>query len=225
MTKSEAIEKIKKCLKLSASSNEHEAANALRQAKAIMEKFEIDDADMLASDAGESYAKAGATRKPSTWESRLSSRISRAFGCKKIFIQGDGKWLFIGIDPYHEIASYTFSVLYRQCKRARANHIKTKLKRCSPATTVRRADLFCEGWIYSVAGLIQDMVPGEKKTLAIEAYIAKNYTQLSKIEPRDRNAGRNLQNHDMRDFSQGLDSGKSAELNRGMGTEKQGLIT
>jgi len=34
MTKKEAIDKIKKCLALSASSNEHEAELALRQAKA-----------------------------------------------------------------------------------------------------------------------------------------------------------------------------------------------
>ena len=41
MNKKTVIEKIKKCLALSKSANQHEAAAALRQAMAFMEKYKI----------------------------------------------------------------------------------------------------------------------------------------------------------------------------------------
>lgn len=46
MNKSQAIEKIKKCLRLSKSANEHEAAQALKQAQILMQKFGITDIDV-----------------------------------------------------------------------------------------------------------------------------------------------------------------------------------
>jgi hypothetical protein len=223
MTKKEIIEKIKKCLALSASSNEHEAEIALRQARALMEKYGIEDAEMLASEAGESFAKSGAKTKPSHWESALCTRIARSFGCTHFFSEGydAGRWIFVGCSPAPEIASYAFSVLQRQCKRARANHIKTALKRCTPANTVRRADLFCEGWVYSVAHKIDALVPGEKKQLAIQAYLGLHYPSLTTFKPTNRNAGRSLREYDHRDFNRGFNAGKDAELNRGVGGDQQ----
>jgi hypothetical protein len=222
MTKKEAIDKIKKCLALSASSNEHEAEVALRQARALIEKYGIDDAEMLASGASESFAKSGARTKPAQWESSLSSRIACAFGCEKLFVEGydAGRWAFIGCGPSAEIASYAFQVLARQCKRARSAHIKAKLKRCSPATTVRRADLFCEGWVYAVAHKIDALVPSEQQEEVIEAYLTLNYPSLVTFKPTNRNAGRSLRESDHRDFNHGLNSGKNAELNRGVGGDQ-----
>ena len=49
MNKKDVIEKIKKCLALSKSANQHEAATALRQAQSLMEKYNIDadDSELL----------------------------------------------------------------------------------------------------------------------------------------------------------------------------------
>ena len=226
MTRDQVIAKIKKCLRLSASSNANEAETALRQARALMEKYDIDQADMLASDAGESAAKAGAKFKPAVWESHLAAKVADAFGCDLIFSPGfiNGRWLFIGCDPGPEIAGYAFSVLYRQCKRARAVHIKTALKRCSPAATIRRADVFCLGWVAAVSAKIKTLVPNEKQQLAIQAFIGKNHPSTTSLNPIDRNAGRNLQPHDRRDMQHGFEQGQNAELNRGVsGTETLAL--
>ena len=62
MNKEDVIKKIKKCLRLSASSNEHEAETALRQARALMEKYGIDDAEMAAQKKQKNAAKKGATK-------------------------------------------------------------------------------------------------------------------------------------------------------------------
>jgi hypothetical protein len=50
MDKNKAIEKIKKCLALGKSANEHEAAQALKQAQALMREYGISDADVALSD-------------------------------------------------------------------------------------------------------------------------------------------------------------------------------
>lgn len=212
------FEKIKKCLKLSASSNEHEAEVALRQARALMEKYGIDHADMLAYEACEESIKSGARNKPSSWESRLAAQVADAFDCRLIFVSGgnNGEWTFIGVDSYPQIAGYAFSVLLRQCKRARIAHIDTYLSRCKTATKTRRADLFCDGWVHSVTGKIAAFVGDERAELAIEAYVDKHYPSLKDMAPRDRNTGKKLREHELNDFMHGRSAGKNAELNRGV---------
>lgn len=212
------FEKIKKCLKLSASSNEHEAEAALRQARALMEKYDIDNADMLAYEACEQSIKSGSKIKPSSWESRLAAKIADAFDCRLIFVSGwiNGKWTFIGVDSSPEIAGYAFSVLLRQCKRARITHIDTYLNRCKTATKTRRADLFCDGWVHAVTGKIAAFVGDERAELAIEAYVGKHYPSLEDMAPRNRNTGKKLREHELNDFMHGGAAGKNAELNRGV---------
>ncbi|MBI5919009.1 MAG: DUF2786 domain-containing protein [Nitrosomonadales bacterium] len=219
------LEKIKKCLALSASSNEHEAEAALRQARALMKKHSIDDQDVLAYEASEQHAKAGAQSSPPGWEQSLANKVSAAFGCRVIFSSGwamsQAKWKFIGCGASPEVASYAFQVLHRQCKRARAEFIADKLKRCKLATKTRRADLFCQGWLHAVSGKIAALINSEREEDAIEAYVAKNYPSLSDMKRRDRNAGRNLRDREYNDIGAGYSSGKNADLNRGVdGTEQ-----
>ena len=212
------FEKIKKCLALSASSNEHEAEAALRQARALMEKYDIDHADMLAYEACENSVKSGAKSKPSSWETRLAAKIADVFNCRLIFVSGwkNGEWTFIGVDAAPEIAGYAFAVLLRQCKRARAAHINTYLIRCKTATKTRRADLFCAGWVDAITGKLTSFSGNDRQELAIEAYVEKKYPSLREIAPRNRNAGKKLRDHEVNDYMHGGVSGKNAELNRGV---------
>ena len=214
------FEKIKKCLALSASSNEHEAEAALRQARALMEKHGIDDEDMLAYEASEQCAKAGAKRNPVNYECALAGKVAGAFGCKVIFKRGfwnrPGQWTFIGCGVAPEICTYAFQVMLRQCKRARKEHIDTKLKRCKPATKTRRADMFCEGWMFAVSGKLAALANNDRQTAALNAYVGKNYPALQDIASRDRNDGRTLRDHEYDDFEHGGRAGKNAELNRGV---------
>lgn len=220
------FEKIKKCMALSASSNEHEAEAALRQALALMKKYDIDHADMLAYEAGEERIKSSASKKPTNWETGLAMRVADAFGCRIIFAgagwgsnlkyRDHGEWCFIGVDAAPEIAGYGFAVLLRQCKRARAEHIEISLRRCKTATKTRRADLFCEGWVAAVAGKITKFAGNERQQSAIEAFVAKHYPALRSSQPRDRNDGRNISDREWNDVDAGMRSGKNAELNRGV---------
>lgn len=220
------FEKIKKCMALSASSNEHEAEVALRQARSLMEKYDIDHADMLAYEAGEERVKASASKKPTGWETELAMKVADAFGCRIIFAgagwgsdlryRDHGEWRFIGVDSAPEIAGYGFAVLLRQCKRARTVYIETHLRRCKTATKTRRADLFCDGWVSSVAGKVTAFSGNERQQSAIEAFVAKHYPSLRTSQTRDRNEGRNINDREWNDMAAGMRQGKNAELNRGM---------
>ncbi|WP_054774699.1 DUF2786 domain-containing protein, partial [Methylogaea oryzae] len=193
MDKDKALAKIKKCLALAKSANAHESATAMRQAQALMEQYGIEHSDVLASEAAEAGAKSGATKQPSNWEATLAGVVGRAFGCDLVFSGVPGiaaQWLFIGIGPKAEIAAYAFTVLLRQCKAARTEHIKTHLKRCKPAGKTRRADEFCQGWVFAVASTVRAFARSEEDTTAIDAYKAKRFKNLDKLDARDRSGGR-----------------------------------
>lgn len=98
-TREKIIDKIKKCMALAKSSNEHEAAAALRQAQKLMQAHGISDLDMSAAEATEARAKAGATQRPAGWETYLAGHVADAFGCKLMFTSSwarGGEWAFIG---------------------------------------------------------------------------------------------------------------------------------
>lgn len=214
------IGKIKKCLALSASSNEHEAAGALRQASKLMEAHGITDLDVLAAEAEERRAKAGAARQPANWEAMLAGKIGDAFCCRVLFMFGwkGGEWCYIGCGAAPEVAQYAFAVLLRQARRARAAYIKARLKRCKTETKTRRADLFSEGWVRGVVSGIIAFAGGEQQATAIEAYVDKHYPSLGNLKARNRNDGRTtLRDHEYNDYVAGGCAGRDAQLNRGVG--------
>lgn len=212
------IAKIKKCLALAKSSNEHEAAAALRQAQKLMQAHGVSDLDIEHADVQEESVRAGAYLNPSRWESALAGDVGAAFGCRVVFVRDpmarEGKWMFVGVSPAGEIARYAFEVLFRQVKHARANHIKTVLKRCT-TTRTRRADLFCEGWVIAATELVERFAVGEEQRVKIAGYLASRHN-LSSFTPRDRNAGRALSERDYGDLEAGHRAGRDAQFNRGV---------
>lgn len=220
MTRKDAIDKIKKCLALAKSANEHEAAAALRQAQALMEKFNIEDDDVLASEVSEFSAKA-ANQKPSNWEALLSQVVAESCGCKLIFRNFlSAEYVFVGCGVSAEIATYAFQVLHRQCKKSRAEYIKTNLKRCKAASKTKRADIYCEGWVRVASEKIKALVLNDKQTAAITAFMSKRYPKLHEIKPRDRNDSSRMSNRAFNDFAAGAAQGAKAELNRGVASQE-----
>ncbi len=227
MSREEAILKIKKCLALSKSSNENEAATALRMAQSLMREFQVDP-DLL--DIIEASCESKATKTPQAWEASLVMTIARAMQCKPIFSTGSSSWgikaswTFIGVDPAPEVASYTFDVLYRQVIRSRKSFIETTLKRVTvKKNKVARADLFCEGWVASVKHLITDLnieVPTNTNE-RIKKHMDQSRGELSSFTPKDRNKGKTFNDRAASDYHAGKQSGKSAKLNQAMNAGEQ----
>lgn len=78
MDKQKVLEKIKKCLALGESANEHEAAQAIRQAQILMEKYGISEMDVELSAVSEKGVGCSATLP--NWHQVLISRCAKAFG-------------------------------------------------------------------------------------------------------------------------------------------------
>ena len=241
MNKKTVIEKIKKCLALSKSANQHEAAAALRQAMAFMDKYKIDADDPELLGIAEASILGSGSQKPTVFEAVLANAIAQMMGCK-VILSGDIKitkdlsfkkvaaWKFIGFDPAPEIASYAFDVLFRQLKKARSVFISENLKRVQiKANKVKRADLFCEGWVIEATKLVSDLNPNKEKMEQIQAYVQQKHN-VRNSEPTDRNKKTNTNtDRAQNDLHAGRQAGKSAKLNNAMNggapMEKLGVST
>lgn len=212
------IAKIKKCLALGKSSNEHEAAAALRQAQKLMQAHGVTDFDIETADIAEAEVRASAKSTPTKWEVSLANKIAGAFGCEVIFARNyysGSSWKFIGIGPAAEIASYAQQVLMRQVKKARQTYIKTTLRRCGPPAKTRRADLYCAGWVSATTELLAKFVGSEAQQARLSLYVENKYCCHAST-PRDRSAGHALRELDFGDLIAGSVAGKDAQLNRGV---------
>ncbi|EFF82441.1 hypothetical protein HMP0015_2083, partial [Acinetobacter haemolyticus ATCC 19194] len=179
------------------SANQHEAATALCQAQSLMEKYNIDadDAELLGIVDAEILGSG--SQKPPVFESMLAQSIAKLMDCKVFLSYQINKtastprvvavWHFTGFDPAPEIASYAFDVLYRQLKKARTTFINTNLKRVQiRANKVKRADMFCEGWVIEASEQARRIKPNTEKLQQIEAHIKKT-TKLTTFKPKNRN--------------------------------------
>jgi hypothetical protein len=219
MDKQDVIKKIQKCLALSKSSNEHEAAAALRQAQKLMEMHRVTDADLFIAGAAEASAAAGARRQPAAWEARLAAVVAAAFGCAYIFVglATAGKWVFVGLGPNAEVASYACDVLLRQLRRSRATFIKGECKRLVPASKTRRADLFCSAWVTAAASKIHALAEREEDEKVITAYLESHYPSLGEMELVNRNANRKLREKDRDAVLAGAAAGAEVQLSHAVG--------
>ncbi len=219
MADDKILDKIKKCLALANSANEHGAAIALGQAQKLMEAHGVTDQDVLASEASEFGVKAGAASKPSAWETMLATEVGDAFGCRTLFSSRNGGiWVYIGVGAAPKVCSYAFHVLHRQAKRARADFIANILKRVKKTSTkTRRADLFSQGWVEAAVSKLTTWRTTPDQSQKVQAFIGVNYPTLSKLQPIDRNVDRNLRDHEWNDLGRGQASGHGAVINRGVG--------
>ncbi|CDH75657.1 DUF2786 domain-containing protein, partial [Pseudomonas aeruginosa] len=82
MDQDRILDKIKKCLEMAKGrgSNPNEAEIALRHAHKLMEAYNLEMGDVLASMAGEARVPAGSDGKPPAWRVRLAQVCCHAFG-------------------------------------------------------------------------------------------------------------------------------------------------
>ena len=138
MTRDGAMKKVLKCLRLAASSNPHEAAAALRQARKLMQEHGLDEADAHASEIRRAQAK---TRSQGAMPPRslvqLISIIGDGFRCEVLVrmnpMTRSTTVQFFGANADAQIAAYAFDVLRRQLDKDRAAHTRRVRKRSNKA--------------------------------------------------------------------------------------------
>ena len=196
--------KIKKCLALASSDNPNEAATALRQARALMAAHGVSAEQITMADIGETSVKSRtmARSKPAQWEGALASVVGRAFGCQLMLSRApirrglkaplnDGSYIFVGIKTQAQIASYTFDVLARKCKKARAEWIADKLEGVSEMRGGKRmatsfGDEFAMGWVYKISTVVRDFAQPDHIERAIADFIEASATKEGGDENQTR---------------------------------------
>lgn len=224
MTRDEALKKIKKCLALGRSANEHEAAAAMRQAQKLMEQFGLREQDVSLADVREVKVRAASTAA-NAWELRLVNLVAGAFGCETFGqLRGDYNdagnfvrtrhWVFVGIDAAPTVAGYACEVLLRQCTRARLAHIARQPKNCKPITKTARGDAFAVGWVVGASEMVERFAQPEADKALLIAYIDREHGELKTGKARNTAKGRKV---DTGHLAAGWRAGQGAELNRGVG--------
>ncbi len=175
-------EKIAKCLALAQSENANEAESALRQAKALMQKYHLTAMDVAASKVNEHEFKTSTKNTPALYIAALAKVIASVFGCEVIaakYLTDKTAMRFIGIGSKPELAGYTFDVLQRHIKRDRRLYLAT-LTRCGRDTKTRRGDLFCQAWVDKIKSQVSDFAKNDD-TAAINAFMEKRYENLTTV--------------------------------------------
>lgn len=145
-----AIRKIKHCLSLSQSPNPNEAETALRQARKLMDAFRLSELDVALSDVSE-VARDSGYRSVPQWHRALAALAATAFNCTLLIHRRYGSnvaFLFVGVSPASELASYAFDSLLTQLKAARKQFVRSTTGTHGHGRNA--ADSFCLGWIEGV---------------------------------------------------------------------------
>lgn len=204
------VDKIRKCLALARSANEHEATTALAKAQALMLEHGIGLGDV---EFDEATARGnGCAARPPRWEMALVSAVRLAIPCQAFL--ATGYWRFVGRAPSAELAAYAFTVLHRQLKVARSEYVRTRLKRVRPGRRAARADIFCEGWVTVILHKIRAIAPPRLADRELDDYARERF-QLVPLQAR-RPGVSETSSTTYNDYFQGRHAGSSVDLHRPM---------
>jgi hypothetical protein len=124
--KTHVIDKIRKLLALSNSSNEHEAALAASHAQRLLSEHNLAMADIEPDNKPHSADKVEATVSKTLpkWVRHLSAGVCTAFDCQAIHNPVVGKMTFIGVGADVQIAAYTFAYLDKTVRKLCTKYMK-----------------------------------------------------------------------------------------------------
>lgn len=167
------LRKIKRCMDLSKSSNENEAAIAIKQMKRLMDQHNVTVQHVMAADVTEHKSKLDVWERPAHWVLALHSAIGQALDCQCIVSTGGrekARLVFLGVGASAEIAGYAFEVLYRKLKKDRQDFVRNNLYRYKQSNKTKLADAFCDGWVMNVYAKVKNLSPNEEAAEKIKAY-------------------------------------------------------
>lgn len=215
----EIVEKIKKCLALSKSDNENEAAAALEKARQLMERHGISERDVELSSVGKATQNVSGTKKPAGYLCILVNLVCRVFGVEAVFdavytFRGYRNTVdFVGIGAAPEIAAYAYGVLRRQLLRGRRDYLAT-LKRLKRRTKTRRADLWAQAWCGAVERKVRSLSLPSMQQKLIETWMGEHY-EIEKFKPK---AAKNRGRGDNQAIMEGFLAGSDVDIHPGVGS-------
>lgn len=220
--KERLLSKLKKCMALSASSEAHEAAAALRQAQALMRELNMTEADLLGLEVEETLVKTRegfSSAKGCATLSRLVAIIEAAFGVEAVTECNPGSARranirYFGTAGRAQLAEYAHKVVWRAMEASWAKHLEENpwLK-----GDVGKRQAFHTGWLRAVRSKIEAIAPTENEARALKARKDAKYGALKTVTPK--NKGRT----DMGALLGGMAAGANFDLHRPMGESRAAI--
>lgn len=214
MNKQKIISKIQKCLRLAESGNANEAALALKQAQALMRKYDIREQDVQAYQITESAAHSGGYYNPPYWALALSELIAEAFDCR-VYVarrnEAQPQFRFIGLEHTASVAAYSFTVLYRQLRKARREFMLS-LGLADRHETRRRGNIFAQAWLFQIARVVSEFVGNPGTQATIDEYVRAEYGETAELS-RDHTQPE-IEDYDV--ILSGLKAARTIDLRRPM---------
>jgi len=178
MDRNKAIDRIRKCLALSKSPNEHEAAAALRQAQKLMQAHGIDpdevELSVYVSDFVDHNDYEFARRKPMIIVC-VCAIMTKAFGVQVVWEAsptGKHRIRYFGKKANVLLATHAHTVVYRAVNRAWSQYLKEK----PWVKGVRNARAsFVHGWCSQVAEKVADLSPDEEEKEKLDRKKREHY--------------------------------------------------
>lgn len=198
MDKKRALEKIKKCFALADSNNNaNEAARALKQAHALMDRFAIESLDIQDSEIKYQRREHGFHAVP-TWHKMLCYTIAQCFGCTHVYSKINDT--FIGPDEKPQIAEYTLDTLSRVLDKSTNEYVakvkaefkKTYGRNIRPSNTLKTKNAYREAWVAGVHSVVaefagelsKEKVTEYRESFARQTNSDKVKEDRSKFKPR-----------------------------------------
>jgi len=221
--KERILGKIKKCMALGRSANEHEAAAAMRQARKLMEKHGLTESHVGLAEFGEKGVKVGYRRFPN-WLLSLSTVVGMAFQCSSYT-----SWKsvdFVGRQENSVVAGYCLEVLLRQIRKARKEYLASLPKTGRSAAHLKRClgDAYCEGWVAAVARKVEEFASPltEQEESQHNKYLAEvKGCQVNESRKGQRKSAAESSDIAMTAAAMGYRAGKDVQLHHGMNSEQK----
>ena len=230
------LSRIKKCLALAAgNASEGEAANALRQARKLMEKYGVTNRDIELSEIVERVYEVK-TNLFSYWQQELANVVCRIFGVQFLTRHRTsskrGYIVFVGAESGAELAEYLFTVLQRQLRHDRSEYRKrlnespsiqelrsfcrfrgiswAKTKAARGLTT--QVEAFSTAWVAKVEERCVEMFVPQPDTLTL--YLSDRYAGIERTDVKTVSS-RDLQRYE-RAVRDGYAKGAEAQIHVGV---------
>lgn len=168
------IRRIQKCLALGASSNEHEAAAAMRQAQKLMEAYNVSPEHVGQVVIELHRATSTACTKPPAWEYWLANGIASAFGCQTLIHRGwfdnlhnkngsMAQYSFVG--PRHQSlnSAWAMEMLIKQIVKGKAEHTKA-LKGLSRKAIIESGNAYAQAFVLALRDKIEAFAGNDEAT-------------------------------------------------------------
>lgn len=220
------MRRIKKCLALSASDNEHEAALALRHAQKLMREHGIKMEEAQQPEVAVVDLSEGKRARCQMLEHELylHSMVGEFFGCE-VFLRD--RWpVFVGQAPGPQIAEYAVGTLLRQLRSARKDALADIKAAAGPGRRLKQSSTrefnhaFGSAWVYAVSQKVQDFAQGVSPAES-ELYTRAFFGDKPVVTHTPRK--RNLRGDSLATYAAhaGFGAGSQAELNHGVAAEQR----